>query len=92
MKKLLTSLFILLPFVVFAQDNPFDPITFNSQGLVEMSQVNKAENADKAAIYNGLRIWFGENFNNSKAALEIDDKESGLLMARLLLRKYAYQN
>ncbi len=73
MRKILMSLSILL-FVGCAE---LEPIPDEDKSFNAVYQI---PNSSKDTIYNNTRIWIAENFRSSKAVLEYENKEEGVLI------------
>lgn len=71
-----------------SRKNEIEPILFDS--------VIKVDSASKDEIYSALINWIGTNYNSSKNVIEIEDKESGLIILNALFKyetrgiKYIY--
>jgi hypothetical protein len=80
MKKLLLALALLGASPVAAQTwhnpLPMDSTTHR----VTYTGVVQVPGATKAELYSRAREWFADNFNSSKAVLEMDDREAGKLI------------
>ena len=74
MTRKMLMLFLLLPLLAFgcagSQPMPDHPI----------DSVFEAPGFTKEQIYNGAKIWIAENFKSSKAVLELEDKENGVII------------
>ena len=79
MKK---AFFFILVFFVFSAQ---------AQDRLSFEKVIQADSIKKDYIYNGLKEWVGMNFKSAKNVIEIDDKESGLLIINSV-RDYDIKN
>lgn len=76
MKKVLL---LVVMAVFFAEIKAQEPLSF--------SKVIQADSIKKNDIYSGLKQWFALN-SNSKYTLEVDDRETGLLIANFSLEYF----
>jgi len=77
MKRLLIIFSIILPAFSNAQFQM--PI---KDGKVFYEEIDTIPNLSKAELYNRSKIWFVNTFNSAKAVLQMDDKESGIVMGK----------
>ena len=74
MKKLLTTLFVVLPYLVHAQ-------LPNRDGKVFYEYVDTC-NLTKEQLYNKTKLWLANTFNDSKSVIEVDDKDAGQIVGK----------
>lgn len=89
MKNLLTLLFIVLPWVVYAQNAtlPFDSTT----GRILFTNIVEVDNSSKDVLYNKARTWFSTHFNSGETVLDMDEKALGKLIGKAAL-PFKFQN
>jgi len=56
------------------------PGQYLEEEVVSFQRVVEAPGHSRDEIYSGTRIWIAENFKSSKAVIELDSKEEGLLI------------
>jgi hypothetical protein len=64
---------------------PLWEVPFNidpESGQVQYSGIVQVPNVNASQLYTALRVWFADIFKDSRSVLEVDDKESGILMGR----------
>jgi len=86
MKKILIIiLFIYSAILCYGQES-----IFNDKGKLEYSEVinTNDSNNSKELVFLKAKSWFVETYNSSKAVLEIEDKELGVLMGKPLTHLY----
>lgn len=52
----------------------------NSQGQIEFTEIVEVPDLMKDEIYTRVRIWFSENFQSAEHVLDLDDRNSGVLI------------
>ena len=77
-KFLLCAMIFIIPKISISQE--IKPLTFDSTITVD--------SVKKDMLYQRARLWFTNYFNNSKAVIEIDDKEGGLISGKGILMSY----
>jgi hypothetical protein len=84
MKKLfLFFTIVLIPFGTKAQDLYKQPLPVNqTTGKIEFQQVLEASGKSKEDVYNAARQWFVHAFVSANAVLQMEDKETGLLIGK----------
>lgn len=97
MKQILTFLMIFVSCVTFAQDPMYaglendkevsklylQPLPYNqSTGKIEFQEIIDAPNKSKSEIYTAAREWFAKSFVSANAVLQMDDKDSGVLVGK----------
>lgn len=75
MKRILTLL-LLLPFVSFAQ----------SDSIITYTEVVPAEGISKEVLFQRARAWVNDAFKSSKDVTQIQDKETGEIAGKAILR------
>ena len=55
---------------------------YGENGSVEYSEVVQLPEISAENLYLRAKTWMADNFNSAKAVLDLDDKDSGLLIAR----------
>lgn len=53
----------------------------------QVQVVHEIAGKDKAKLYAGIRSWFAKTFRDSKAVLEVQDKEAGQLIGKGIVAK-----
>jgi hypothetical protein len=56
-----------------------------SESDLTITRVIQARDYKKAEIYAATKIWIAQNFNSSKAVIELDDKERGQIIGNGIL-------
>lgn len=56
------------------------PIFASAQEKLSYQTIIHADSIKKEIIYSGIKEWIGMNYQSAKAVIEVDDKESGLLV------------
>jgi hypothetical protein len=77
MKRLLTAMFTFIAFTSVAQDLP---LTY--------TRVLAADSLRKGDIYDKALLWCSKSFNESKSAINVKDKESGIIAGKALVKNY----
>ena len=76
MKKILsTFLFVLSLDLIYSQENSGSPITYT-----EVIKVDS--NVSSKELYIRARTWFAETYRSAKDVIQMDDKESGILVGK----------
>lgn len=89
MKHLLLITLIAFSLLVKAQDEPLIYKTFPSKdGDIHYQQIFDSLKFDKTELYNRSRIFLVETFNSSKAVIEYESKEEGIIMGKGLSKIY----
>lgn len=81
MKTLFTLLFTLIAFTSFAQEVKQD-LPVDESGKINFTEVIPVEATTKDELYTRARAWFATTFNSANRVLEMDDKESGVLIGK----------
>ena len=77
-KNILMPLFWILKRKKYISILPLD----TSTGLVTFDEVINCKGVDTDELYSALREWLAISFNNSESVLQMDDRESGKLIAK----------
>ena len=84
--KLILLILLCVPLIVISQVNDKEYISIlpldSSTGLVTFEEVINYKGVESDKLYSALREWFAISFNDSESALQMDDKESGKLIAK----------
>ena len=56
------------------------PFKYDDSGNVSYSEVVKVDSVKKDLLFNAARVWFADLYTDSKIVLELDDRESGVLV------------
>lgn len=56
------------------------PFQYNDAGRIEYQEVVELPGKTKDKLFTQARLWFAETFQDSKAVLEVDDREGGILV------------
>lgn len=89
MKKIIFFLFLVLPFVGFAQtttvlndNNPFELPIDSITGKITFVKIIEVKGKSKSEIYSNVKNWITENYKSPKDVINIDDKESGIILLK----------
>ena len=90
MKQIIFILFSLLPLISFAQtsvvstndNNPFELPLDSTKGKITFVKIVEVTNKNKSEIYTIIKNWITENYNSPKDVINIDDKESGIILLK----------
>ena len=85
MKTILLSLTILIIHNVNAQETL---VTKSQDSLLVYSRVLKIDSLSKADIYDKALIWCSKSFSDSKGAINVKDKESGIVAGKASIKNY----
>lgn len=77
MKQSLITLLITLTLNTYGQDS-----------LLTYSRIIKVDSTTKTELYDKAMIWCSKVFNESKSAINVRDKESGIIAGKALLNSY----
>lgn len=80
-KFYILSCFILLTYVKLkAQQGSNDPLTY--------SRILTLDSISKNDIYDRSLVWCSKSFNDSKSAINVKDKESGIIAGKASIKNY----
>ena len=90
MKKIILILFSILPLISFAQttaistknNNPFELPVDSTTGKITFIKIIEVNNKNKSEIYTIIKSWITENYKSPKDVINIDDKESGIILLK----------
>lgn len=90
MKQIFIILISLLPLISFAQtpdvttndNNPFELPIDSTTGKITFVKIVEVKNKNKSEIYAIIKNWITENYNSPKDVINIDDKESGIILLK----------
>ena len=87
MKKLLTTIFLVLTVLIFESCASIATKTVESKPV---TKIIKIENADKNKLYVRANNWMVSAFNNAESVIQFSDKESGTVTGKYFLGKAQY--
>src|SRR5882672_8278561 len=88
--KLMLFIFILLCFHSYSQEKSLADIMPLKDGKVVYEKLILIDSSNKNSLYQRGKLWGLSNFKSQKNAIQIDDKESGIL-AYKTFKLYPYQ-
>jgi hypothetical protein len=77
MKIIIIFLFMIIPFVTKSQDS-----------LLTYSRVLIADSISKTDLYDKALLWCSKSFSDSKGAINMKDKESGIIAGKASIKNY----
>lgn len=71
MKKIFTTLLLIFPLLVFSQDS-----------LLTFSKILSFDSTSQNMIFDRTLIWCSKSFNDSKNAINVKERESGIISGK----------
>ena len=86
MKNLLISIFLLTAFPAFTQNDSlvYLNLEYDQNNRIVFSEVIQVDGVSKKELFNRARKWFADYYNSSETVIDLEDKESGILIAKPL--------
>ena len=82
MKRILTTLFLILTISSFGQEQKLLGILPLKDGKVTYTDVIQIDSTDKSKLYNKVKKWFIEQYRSAKDVIQLDDKENGEVIGK----------
>lgn len=76
-----TILLLLLPALSFAQ-SPIKYIPTKDSVTVHLDTIVRVDSLTKDELYINAKLWFSDYFKSSKAVIDLDDKEAGIIIGK----------
>ena len=89
MKRIISTIIILLPLVSFAQKDTIGMNIPVRNGSIIYTGIVNINGKSKAGLYKNAKQWFVDYFKSSNDAIQNQDKEKGLIIGKGVVHFYA---